>query len=223
MSGTDPFPASGGLLILRHAQSTWNAAGRWQGWADPPLSPTGEAQVSIATAVFRQEGVAPFEATFSSDLQRARRTAQLLSRALDSPEPVARPELREHNVGHWSGLTRPEIEAGWPGQIGQWSRGELASTPGGESRPDFESRIHRVILDIARSQIGKRVLVISHGGAIRALTRVIAVEQSQVGSLSGCWVAFEDDQLRLLGEFDPLAQRSNPPELPVLAPEPAAE
>jgi len=214
MPPSDPSLPSSGLLVLRHAQSTWNAAGRWQGWADPPLSDEGEGQVGVAAAVFRSAGVGAFDAVFSSDLQRARRTATLLAEALDSPPPVARRDLREHNVGEWSGLTRSEIEEGWPGQIGQWSRGELASTPGGETRPDFESRIYGAVLDIARAQPGGRVLVVCHGGAIRALTRVIATEQGQVGPLSGCWIELAGDQLRRLGEVDPLAQADELPVVP---------
>jgi probable phosphoglycerate mutase len=212
MPGTDVPPPSSRLLVLRHAQSTWNAAGRWQGWADPPLSELGEQQIAAASGVLRRQGATGFDAAYCSDLQRAQRSAQLLCQALDGPQPTVRRDLREHDVGQWSGLTRSEIEAGWPGQIRQWSRGELPATPGGEERLQFEARIHGAILDIARANLGRRVLVVCHGGAIRALTRVIGTEQAQVGSLSGCWLALENDHLGVVDEVDPLSQA---PDLPI--------
>ena len=61
MPPSDPSLPSSGLLVLRHAQSTWNAAGRWQGWADPPLSDEGEGQVGVAAAVFRSAGVEAYQ------------------------------------------------------------------------------------------------------------------------------------------------------------------
>jgi probable phosphoglycerate mutase len=204
MPGNVLFSQPSGLLVLRHAQSTWNAAGRWQGWADPPLSKHGEAQVTVAAQALLAAGIVRFDAAYCSDLQRARQTAQGLCAPLDAPDPVARRDLREHDVGEWSGLTRPEIELGWPGQISQWSSGQLLSTPGGEARPAFEARIHAAMLDIGRTHTDQRVLVVCHGGAIRALTRVIASEQGQVGSLSGCWIICHDDRLQLVAAVDPL-------------------
>ena len=69
-------PVATSILLLRHAQSVWNAQGRWQGWADPPLSPGGERAARGAAAHGALDGI---DATASSDLQRAARTAELLA------------------------------------------------------------------------------------------------------------------------------------------------
>lgn len=220
MPGSELFPQPRGLLVLRHAQSTWNAAGRWQGWADPPLSETGEAQLPVAARALRDAGVGPFSAVYSSDLRRARRSAEVLAAALDSPPPVTRQELREHHLGEWSGLTRPEIDERWPGQVEAWSRGELLATPGGEARGDFEDRIVEAVRAVADAHPAERVLVVCHGGAIRALTRALDAPLTQVTSLAGCWIVPEDGRLRVGPPVDPLASFA---EGAAPMPDPAAE
>jgi broad specificity phosphatase PhoE len=89
------------LLCIRHAQSTWNAAGRWQGQADPPLSEQGLRQAEALAERLRGEGW-PLRALLTSDLARARETAARLGAAFDlDPEPWA--ALREADLGLWSG------------------------------------------------------------------------------------------------------------------------
>src|SRR5687767_12818211 len=97
------------VLLVRHGQSTWNAEGRWQGWADPPLSELGATQA--LTAANHVEHV---DAVVSSDLVRARETAEIIAKALGIAEVEAFRGLRERGAGDWTGLTRPEIEERWP-------------------------------------------------------------------------------------------------------------
>src|SRR3954465_11358953 len=112
----------GRVLLLRHGQSEWNAAGRWQGWADIALTERGEDQAREAGARLAERDLHRFHAVACSDLMRARRTAALLADALGLHhiEVEVEPDLREFDVGEWSGLTRPEIEARWPGQLDRW-------------------------------------------------------------------------------------------------------
>ncbi|MBA2326593.1 MAG: histidine phosphatase family protein, partial [Actinobacteria bacterium] len=70
------------LFLVRHGESTWNADGRWQGQADPPLSALGEEQACDAAARLAAGG---FSRVVASDLQRARRTAEILAEALGLP------------------------------------------------------------------------------------------------------------------------------------------
>ena len=62
------------VLLIRHGQSTWNADGRWQGWADPSLSPEGRTQAEAAAVALGAAGE-QFAGVVSSDLARARETA----------------------------------------------------------------------------------------------------------------------------------------------------
>ena len=154
------------LVLLRHAETTWNAAGRWQGQADPPLSDRGRAQVDAVAPELANAG---FAGLYTSDLRRAHETADILGRALGlEPRPDTR--LREFHVGLWSGLTHPEIEAGWPGQYARFRIRELDFRPGGgESPEELMHRVHAVFDDIARAHPEQRVLVVSHGGVARSL------------------------------------------------------
>src|SRR5690349_8120787 len=93
------------ILLVRHAQSEWNAVGRWQGQADPPLSEFGREQ---AAGLAEHPLLTAFDAIVSSDLQRARSTAVAIAecRALGSDEISIDAGLRELDVGSWSGRTR---------------------------------------------------------------------------------------------------------------------
>jgi len=108
MTTVDPARISE-LLLVRHAESEWNATGRWQGHADPPLSPAGRAQARALA-----EAIAPLlearrpSLLVCSDLSRAIETARALGAACGL-DPVPDPRLRELDVGSWSGLTEPEI------------------------------------------------------------------------------------------------------------------
>jgi broad specificity phosphatase PhoE len=177
-----------GLLLLRHAQSVWNATGRWQGWADPPLSPEGEHQTRRAAA--RLAGGPPFDLVVSSDLVRARRTAELLAEGLELAAPHhIEAGLREYDVGAWSGRTVDEIEARWPGAVARFARRELAPA-GGEDRSHFDDRVAaagRRVAATACAAGAERVLVVAHGGVVRSLARAADQPEYRVGHLAGFW------------------------------------
>jgi probable phosphoglycerate mutase len=177
------------LLLVRHAQSIWNETGRWQGWADPPLSAVGEQQVRHAAS--RLAGEPPFELVASSDLIRALRTAQMLAAALKVPAPtLIEPGLREYDVGAWSGWTREEIEARWPEEMAWFARGELDAPPGGEHRAAFDARVIRAgkqVAAAAHAARAGRILVVAHGGVLRALARAVGQAEYRIGHLAGYW------------------------------------
>ena len=100
------------VLLIRHGQSEWNADGRWQGQADPPLTDLGRHQALHAS---RNLGVV--DAIVASDLQRATETALIIAGELGVGPLVLEPGLRERDAGEWSGLTRAEIERDWPGYL----------------------------------------------------------------------------------------------------------
>jgi len=98
------------MLLARHGQSEWNALGRWQGQADPPLSELGRQQARAAA-----DRLGTVDAIVSSDLERALATAAIIAEVLGVGPVLVEPRLRERSAGEWSGLTRDEIEADWPG------------------------------------------------------------------------------------------------------------
>lgn len=178
---------------MRHGQSTWNAAGRWQGWHDPPLSEDGEAQALEAAGALGDAGLT---AVVHTGMQRAARTAGIAG-ALGLPTPEVAPGLKEYDVGEWGGLTRPEIEARWPGALDRWFSGTLPATPGGESRTAFLGRITSALHEVALTHPGGTVLVVSHGGVIGSLQRAALGEDGpRIANLSGRWFEVDD-----AGEF----------------------
>lgn len=190
------------LLILRHGESTWNAENRWQGQADPPLSPRGEAQAGEAAARLVDVG---FTALFASDLVRARRTADILGAALGL-ETRIEPGLREIDVGDWTGLTRAEIEAGWPGELAAWSEGRRESPVGGETRTHLVDRARRTLSRVAaEARPGAGLLVVSHGALIRHLDRVLGLVAEPVDNLGGRWYEADGNGSLVAGERVSLA------------------
>jgi broad specificity phosphatase PhoE len=144
---------SGRIVLVRHGQSTWNAEGRLQGQADPPLSALGRREAAALAPALRG-----FTRVISSDLRRARQTAE----ALGHPDAALDPEWREIHVGEWAGRPLAELP---PGQEPAWRGGDLVP-PGGEAWEELAARVSDA-LD-ALLAVGGDWLVVTHGGVIRA-------------------------------------------------------
>jgi len=186
------------LLLLRHGQSAWNAAGRWQGWADPPLSELGRRQAAAAVTRLRDHG---FDAVVSSDLMRARESADVLAAGLGLAAPEVDADLRERDIGAWTGCTTAEILERWPGQLEAWRDGKLTAPPGGESHARLVERVTRAVerlaaTDTAGSDRASAVLVVTHGGVIRTLERHLGVEPVTAANFGGRWIETEGEVLR---------------------------
>jgi probable phosphoglycerate mutase len=163
------------VLLVRHGQSAWNAEGRWQGHADPPLSPLG-VQQAMASA----DAVGQVAAIVASDLQRAATTAELIAERL-GVGPVRRdPRLRERDAGEWTGLTRAAIEERWPGFLADGRR-----PPGFELDEAILGRIQDALGDLHRAHPGEAVLAVTHGGVIRALERQLGIDDGLVPNVGG--------------------------------------
>lgn len=165
-------------LVVRHGESEWNALGRWQGHADPPLSELGVEQARLAA-----RSLGGFDAIASSDLQRAAVTAELLAAELGIGPVHVDPRLRETHAGEWQGLTHAEIEQQWPGFLEAGDR-----PPGFEQPEQTAERAWRALCDLARRCPGGTALVVSHSGTIRSLRRMAGVPMSRMPNLAGTWL-----------------------------------
>lgn len=145
------------ILLARHGETDWNRDRIYQGHADPPLNAKGRRQ---AEALARRLAGERLDAIYASDLHRALETAEIVAAALGMTV-VPEAGLREIDVGSWSGLTRDEIAERFPG----------AASHDGELREAFLERVLATILRIARAHPGERVLVVTHGGPVRAVQR----------------------------------------------------
>jgi alpha-ribazole phosphatase/probable phosphoglycerate mutase len=159
------------LIFVRHGTSTWNDERRIQGQLDPPLSERGREQVSRLAQRFRDTEVNAF---YSSDLERARATADAIGAVLGQA-PELWPGLREVSLGEWEGKTREEIIADYPEEWQRWTeQPSWDAVPGGEGTDAFESRVSAAIDQIVERHTSGRVLIVTHGGVIQvALLRVV--------------------------------------------------
>lgn len=158
------------LYLARHGETDWNAAGRWQGQSDIPLNARGREQASRLGDALRDKGVT---AIVSSNLSRARETATLAGTVLGIALAYVDPGLRERTFGVFEGLTREDCEQLHPEAWQAWLERQKPP-PGGEAR---EALAARVTAAIARASElagapGSAVLVLTHGGAMRAAVGV---------------------------------------------------
>ena len=173
------------LLLARHGQSEWNAVGRWQGHADPALSETGERQ-----AVAAAEAIGMVDAIVASDLERARRTAEIIADVLGVGPVEVEPLFKERDVGEWSGLTRAEIEERWPGYLDDRRRPD-----GWESDEAVLDRALEAIAGVALRHPGSDVLVVTHGGLIYAVERHLGLDHQPIANLGARWVELVGERL----------------------------
>ena len=182
------------LLLARHGETDWNRDGRFQGHADPPLNDRGRRQAHALAELLADE---PLEAIYSSDLLRAQETAQIVAmqRGMDV---ILDPQLRERDVGEWSGLTRAEIDERFPNQIQAWREGRAVV---GETREALNERVVEAAHRISRAHPEGVVLVVSHGGALRMLRHAAGEELSGSGLANTeiVRIAFRNGSLLRLG------------------------
>ncbi|HVL80705.1 MAG TPA: histidine phosphatase family protein [Actinomycetota bacterium] len=193
------------FLLVRHAESQWNAQRRWQGHADPPLTDRGREQARAAAAA-----IAPFDGpVFSSDLKRARETAEIVAGELGLGPVTTDPDLREIDVGAFSGLTADEVRERLPDAHRAWRAGELDAYPQGESKRDHLTRLLVSFERIATQHAGD-VLVVSHGGCLTQLERHLGVHPGRPSTnLTARWFEW-DGSLRAVSERLQLAPAAPP-------------
>ncbi|MEO1222615.1 MAG: histidine phosphatase family protein [Pseudomonadota bacterium] len=149
------------LLLVRHGQSEWNASRRLQGQADVALSEEGRRQADALRPTI--EAIAPDRA-ISSDLARVRETAERIG----AKQATFTSDLREIDVGDWTGKAIDAISSADPEAYAGWRAGTHAP-PGGEDWSSFVARVGAVIEREQTTGPGETLLVVCHGGVIRAL------------------------------------------------------
>ena len=157
---------SGRILLCRHGQTEFNAALRFQGQMDEPLSELGKLQ---ARKLGERLADVPLHAAYSSDLGRAHETAKLalagrdVALALDA-------RLREIAFGRWEGMTFAEIRVKYPDDVAARERDRVHyAIPGGESVAQMGERVSGFLEDVLPKHAGQTLLVMAHGGTVNAL------------------------------------------------------
>jgi len=159
------------ILAIRHGQTAWNADGRIQGHTDIALDDTGQWQAERLAEALQGEAL---HALYSSDLLRARQTAQPLQRF--SAESLRLDTgLRERSFGRLEGLTFAEIERRWPQEAARWRQRDADFAPGGgETLKAFYARCVATAVRLAAAHAGQTIVLVTHGGVLDMLYRAAA-------------------------------------------------
>lgn len=175
------------IFIFRHGETDWNKAGRMQGHVDIPLNETGRTQ---ALALQRYFASHPVEAFLSSDLKRARETAEIARGDLKVPHEID-PRQRETNLGDAEGLTHTEIALKIaPDAWLNWASSEPHHThfsfPNGESKHEHMLRVHGALLDYCSKTPYSTIGMCSHGGSMRRLITAILPDRREPIMIPNC-------------------------------------
>lgn len=151
------------LYFVRHGMTEWNDEGKMQGRTDVPLNEKGIVQAELLARKLAKREI---RAIYTSPLIRAKKTAQIIALP-HKLEVVEAPALQEADFGEWEGLTLEEIKKGWGDSLELWYEGKMPA-PKGEGLLEMQTRVVDFIEGIAQKHRGSEILLVAHGGPIRA-------------------------------------------------------
>ncbi len=194
------------VVLIRHGETAWNADTRIQGQLDIALNERGRWQAARMADALADEGI---EVIVSSDLQRARATAQALADVTGLPLQLD-PGLRERRFGCFEGRTFQEVDTTWPQEALRWRQRdpEWAPAEGGESLLVFYARCVAASEAVLSAHAGRVVALVAHGGVLdclyRAATRqhLQAPRSWQLGNASINRLLHTDEGFTLVGWND---------------------
>jgi len=169
------------LLLVRHGETDWNLAHRYQSYSDVPLNQNGILQAQYLAKRLSKENVGII---YSSDLSRATETAKYIAKEY---EPVLVVECdshwRELSFGKWEGLNHGEIQAQWHTEVDAWYADPVnVSPPSGETMLQMSKRVQSALNELKSKHKDETVLIVSHGGTIQILLcMLLGVELRRYG------------------------------------------
>lgn len=183
------------VVLWRHGRTAWNAESRFQGSTDVSLDETGIVQAQRAA---RDLATLEPQRIVASDLERARRTAEVFGAVVGLPVTTD-PDLRETYAGTWQGLVRDDILAADGDTFRAWISGADVRPGGGETRTEVAARVSAAVRrHLDDLPPGATLVVASHGGSIRcaigALLELPFEHWPALGGLVNCaWSVLEED------------------------------
>ncbi|MEI6777731.1 MAG: histidine phosphatase family protein [Chloroflexales bacterium] len=213
------------IYLIRHGETDWNLAGRWQGHADVPLNDLGLRQARLLAQRIQSEQIS-FDAIYSSDLARAYQTAWELGAAVRVPVQLY-PPLREIDLGTWSGMHYDEIRERFPIEAKLLEQGQDIPRGGGETLFALRRRVVEALEAIIAHRDGETIALVTHGGCIRMLlahaesfhgdgfVRFPHIGNTSISTLRcapGDWETLSINDMRHLEASDEVDLASSPPD-----------
>ena len=167
---TGALPDGVRLVLVRHGETDWNMARRIQGQLDEPLNETGRQQAEAAASRFAPGMV---DVVYCSDLGRAAQTAAPIGAVTGAP---VQPQTvwRERHFGRFQGMRYAEIAETEPAVFARLeARDPSLDLDGGESLMQVRARIDEALRALVARHVGQRVVVVSHGGVLDAIYRLV--------------------------------------------------
>ena len=183
------------LYLVRHGETDWNRQRRIQGRTDIPLNDTGRDQALMTG--HRLAAFGAWDGLSASPLSRARETAAIIGREIGLGDPDLVPALVERDYGEAEGMDWLEVERRYPDGM---------AVPGRESRHDVADRVVPALVELAIARPDAMLVVVSHGGAIRAILDHVEPDHEYGAITNGSVHSFDlvGDVLRLVAFDDPL-------------------
>lgn len=154
------------IYLVRHGETDWNREGIYQGQVDTTLNQKGKCEAERLGVALKD---IKFSRIYSSDLLRARETAEIINKYLNIPI-FYRAELREMNFGRWTGISIFDMEKVDPELFRKWQDNPWdVSPPGGETFKELTERVIKIIDEIFSIHRDENILVVSHAGPIKAI------------------------------------------------------
>jgi broad specificity phosphatase PhoE len=147
------------LFAVRHGATEFSRERRFAGSRDVPLTTDGRLQ---AEAVAQALAGTPVAAVYTSPLERARASAELIAKP-HRLEARVEPDFREMGFGGWEGITREELPARFPREADAWRlTPHLVTPPGGETLPEVAARVGAALRRLIAAHAGETAILVSH-------------------------------------------------------------
>ncbi|MDX2079124.1 MAG: histidine phosphatase family protein [bacterium] len=194
------------LVFIRPGETNWNLQGRFQGWVEAPLNDYGRLQIERLANFIRNLGVTVL---YSSDIRRAKESAEILASRLGYP-PIFDERLRERSVGHWQGLTVPEIHGWYADEYAEFEKDpDKYQIPGGESLGQVRKRSQACLKEILKKHDGEEnatIGIVSHTITINMILESLLskddIKQRHFGNSSVTTLLNDGKEWRITADND---------------------
>lgn len=154
------------VILVRHGQTKWNVELKYQGHSEVELTLNGMEQAKLVAA---RLAIEPLAAVYSSDLGRARTTAEFIAQPHGLPVTTIS-DLREYHFGDWEGLTFQQISTRWPDiSTNFFQNPDEVKIPGGETFRAVKARAEAAVKRLVLDHPDQTIVIVSHGGTIRTI------------------------------------------------------